>query len=72
MLALLDKKRHKSGPRQGAEQVEKVWLVVTYARKDEAKKLGAQWSPTEKSWWLPASYSVAIDEARKLSFLPGC
>ncbi|ATU92892.1 hypothetical protein B5P45_26075 [Phyllobacterium zundukense] len=70
-LARFDKKRHKSDSRQGADKVEKIWLVVTYAQKEEAKKLGARWSPTEKAWWLPASNSAAIDEARKLPFLSG-
>ena len=65
-LARLDKKRHKSEPML---EVEKVWLKVTYQRKEEAKRLGARWSPPVKAWWLRADKNTAIAEARKLGFI---
>jgi hypothetical protein len=37
-LATLDRKPHKSIP---PPEVEKIWLAVSYDRKDEAKKIGA-------------------------------
>jgi len=65
-LAHLDKKRHKSKPKL---EVDKVWLVVPFERKDEAKILGARWSPADKAWWLPADNSIAITKAQKLGFI---
>ncbi|MBX6318399.1 MAG: ribonuclease HI [Pigmentiphaga sp.] len=29
-----------------------VWLKVPYAEKDEAKALGARWSPAQKKWYV--------------------
>lgn len=69
VLTRLDKQRGKGNPRTDPGQVEKVLLNVPFSRKDEAKKLGARWSPVEKSWWLPASNAAAIAEARKLGFM---
>jgi hypothetical protein len=66
VLTRLDKKRHKSGPKL---EVEKVWLAVPYERKEEAKKLGARWSPTDKAWWLPSGNDAVIAKARKLGFV---
>jgi len=40
-LATLDRKRHKSIP---PLEGEKIWLAVSYDRKDEAKKKGARCS----------------------------
>lgn len=72
-LARLDKKRHKSGAVGGEPKIgpptELVFLKVAFARKDEAKRLGARWSPLDKKWWLPAENAAAIDEARDLGFL---
>lgn len=65
-LARLDQKRHKSGAKG---EVEKVWLIVPFARKDEAKNLGARWSPIDKAWWLPAGHETALAKARKLGFV---
>jgi hypothetical protein len=64
-LARLDKKRHRG---TSMPAVEKVWLTVPYERKDEAKKIGARWSPGDKAWWLSADNAVAINEARVLGF----
>lgn len=66
-LARLDKKRHKDSPK---DEVEKFLLAVPYERKEEAKELGARWSPGDKAWWLPADKEAAIEEARKLGFVP--
>ena len=30
----------------------KTWLTVPYEEKDEAKRLGARWSPIEKRWYV--------------------
>jgi uncharacterized protein DUF5710 len=65
-LATLDRKRHKSIP---PPEGEKIWLAVSYDRKDEAKKIGARWSPVDRSWWLPAANADAIDKARTLGFI---
>jgi hypothetical protein len=62
-LATLDRKRHTSIP---PPEVEKIWLAVSYDRKDEAKKIGARWSPADRSWWLPAANADAIDKAHTL------
>src|SRR5690606_34169023 len=29
-----------------------VWLKVPFAEKDEAKALGARWSPAQKKWYV--------------------
>jgi hypothetical protein len=65
-LARLDKKRNKLGAKL---EVEKVWLAVPFARKEEAKKLGARWSPADKAWWLPAGDATAIAKARQLGLV---
>ena len=66
-LAQIDKKRHKDSPK---DEVEKFLLAVPYERKEEAKKLGARWSQGDKAWWLPTDKEAAIEEARKLGFVP--
>ncbi len=30
-----------------------VYINVKFSEKDKAKKLGARWDPTEKSWYYP-------------------
>lgn len=49
---------------------ERVLLSVPFSRKEEAKKLGARWSPAERLWWIPASNKQALAQARTLGFLP--
>jgi len=45
-------------------------LNVPFAKKDEAKALGARWDPKAKSWWLPERASAkSKDQARKLGFM---
>ncbi len=76
-LHALDKKRHKLPHPQrsaaknlaGAPSVERVFLAVSYDRKDEAKKIGAKWAAEVKQWWLPAEGKDAIKKARELGFL---
>jgi hypothetical protein len=46
-LARLDKNRRKRSP---SPEVQKVWLTVAFERKEEAKGLGARWSPVDKAW----------------------
>ena len=66
VLSRLDNKRHKNVPKR---QVEKVLLAVPFERKDEAKKIGARWSPTDKAWWLPADDEAVIAKAAELGFI---
>ena len=35
------------------DRAKLVWLKVPYSQKDQAKTLGARWSPGEKSWYVP-------------------
>jgi hypothetical protein len=68
-LARLNRKRHKTGTaREPKPEVERVRLKVPYERKDEAKKLGARWSPADRAWWLPADKTEAMAKARDLGF----
>jgi hypothetical protein len=48
----------------------RVYLDVPYAEKDEAKRLGARWDPTIRSWYLPAGVSP-FPFARWLNPPPG-
>ena len=34
------------------------WLHVPYARKDEAKALGARWDRLSQRWYVPRSVSL--------------
>lgn len=72
-LAALDRRRGKGGGKavhaDSAPEVGRVLLSVPYARKDEAKSIGARWSPTEKSWWLPADDGMTLSKAQALGFL---
>ncbi|MDI7923425.1 DUF5710 domain-containing protein [Ferirhizobium litorale] len=72
-LYKLDKKRQKlPGMRFGpkpAENLDRVLLTVPFARKDEAKQLGARWDPAKKAWWLVGSNIEKIELAKKLGFV---
>ncbi|AYG64192.1 DUF5710 domain-containing protein [Rhizobium jaguaris] len=72
-LAKLDKRRGKQpGGRFSYEPpvgVERTMLKVPFARKEEAKAIGARWSLADKSWWLQAGNDAALAKARKLGFL---
>lgn len=63
VLVKLDRRR----PRPTESRLD---LNVPYARKDEAKALGARWDGTRKTWWLPAEgTNTAQAKARELGFL---
>ncbi|MEF3112339.1 DUF5710 domain-containing protein [Streptomyces chrestomyceticus] len=40
--------------------VERVWLDVPFAEKDEAKKGGARWDPAAKRWYAPRAGTAAL------------
>jgi len=42
-----------------AEIAKKTLLTVSFAEKDEVKKLGAKWDSKEKSWYVPAGTDTA-------------
>ncbi|MCE7534228.1 DUF5710 domain-containing protein [Acinetobacter nosocomialis] len=42
-----------------AEVAKKTLLSVSFAEKDEVKKLGAKWDSKEKSWYVPAGTDTA-------------
>lgn len=45
-------------------------LDVPYARKNQAKALGARWDSVKKTWWLPTEGTrTAQEKARELGFL---
>jgi hypothetical protein len=72
-LAALDRRRGKGGSKtsqtKSAPHETQIHLSVPYTRKDEAKGIGARWSPTDRSWWLSAEDSSALSRARALGFL---
>ncbi|OHT20064.1 DUF5710 domain-containing protein [Edaphosphingomonas haloaromaticamans] len=45
------------------DQATRVELSVPYARKDEAKALGARWDAARKVWWIAADNRVALTKA---------
>lgn len=40
--------------------VERIWLDVPYAEKDEAKRAGARWDPAVKRWYAPREGMTAL------------
>ncbi|MEU9426232.1 DUF5710 domain-containing protein [Streptomyces sp. NPDC048342] len=40
--------------------VDRIWLDVPYAEKDEAKKAGAFWDPAAKRWYAPRRGMTAL------------
>ncbi|MGX8904183.1 DUF5710 domain-containing protein [Streptomyces netropsis] len=40
--------------------VERIWLDVPYAQKDEAKRAGARWDPAVKRWYAPREGMTAL------------
>jgi hypothetical protein len=72
-LAALNRRRRKEpgarSPRQADQSTDRIMLVVSIEREDEAKAIGARWSPTIKVWWLPAGNAPALARARALGFL---
>lgn len=45
------------------------WLAVPFARKDEAKQLGARWDNLSKQWYAPAGKANLLG-LRAAGFLP--
>ncbi|MBW9062012.1 hypothetical protein JNB71_01665 [Rhizobium herbae] len=71
-LYRLDKKRQKLPGMQHAPKAtdqDRLYLTVPFARKDEAKLLGARWAPQQRSWWLSSENGAAVERARQLGFL---
>ncbi|MDD3797884.1 MAG: DUF5710 domain-containing protein [Novosphingobium sp.] len=48
---------------------ERIRLTVPYARKDEAKALGARWDAVNREWWIPQDNPDAKRKAVRLGFL---
>ncbi|MEU6757832.1 DUF5710 domain-containing protein [Streptomyces sp. NPDC046685] len=40
--------------------VDRIWLDVPYAEKDEAKQAGARWDPAAKRWYAPRKGMTAL------------
>jgi hypothetical protein len=59
----------KRGTKKPIDPAIRLNLMVPFARKDEAKKLGAKWDASEKTWWLEKSDAAAIAKAVKLGFV---
>ncbi len=67
MLSTINKKRGKAA---SSIEENRIMLNVSFARKNEAKALGARWDPKEKRWWLSEKASTkAKDQAQKLGFI---
>ena len=47
----MDTAAMQEGPARPA--TEKTWLAVPYKEKEQAKRLGAKWDRSEKSWYAP-------------------
>ena len=58
----------KRGTKKPIDPDTRVNLTVPFARKDEAKKLGAKWDAAEKTWWLKNDDVKTIAKAVKLGF----
>ncbi|MEU6973590.1 DUF5710 domain-containing protein [Kitasatospora aureofaciens] len=41
--------------------VERIWLDVPFAEKDEAKAAGARWDPTVRRWYAPRPGVAALE-----------
>ena len=54
---------------------DRIYLVVTYDEKDDAKALGAKWDKTKKQWYAPNAESALVERwgvhARTLTELQG-
>ncbi|NTZ43193.1 hypothetical protein G7A66_08830 [Altererythrobacter sp. SALINAS58] len=62
--------RHGHRQEQAGNAAERVALSVPFARKDEAKELGARWDASQKVWWIADSEVRALQKASELGFLP--
>ncbi|WP_392873811.1 DUF5710 domain-containing protein [Streptomyces sp. LN499] len=41
--------------------VERIWLDVPYAEKDQAKKAGARWNPAATRWYAPCEGMTMLE-----------
>ncbi|MFJ9080117.1 DUF5710 domain-containing protein [Streptomyces sp. NPDC102278] len=41
--------------------VERIWLDVPYAEKDQAEAAGARWDPAAKRWYAPRKGMTALE-----------
>lgn len=39
--------------------MRRTYLNVPFTEKDEAKRLGAKWDPSNRQWYVPAGASVS-------------
>lgn len=65
-LEKLDRKRGKLRAKPGTGRTT---LTVPYARKEEAKAIGAKWDSAARTWWIGADDSAAMAKAVQLKFL---
>lgn len=56
--------------RETTDNKSKLFLKVTYERKDDAKAIGAKWDPANKKWWINMGDEAALAKAGKLGFIP--
>lgn len=59
--------RRKVAP--NADQATRIELNVPFARKDEARAIGARWDAANKTWWLGADNSASLAKAVELGLL---
>lgn len=50
--------------------VDRIWLDVPFAEKDEAKELGARWSPDAKRWFAPRPGMTCLERWTALPDVP--
>ncbi|WP_423464241.1 DUF5710 domain-containing protein [Promicromonospora sp. MS192] len=50
--------------------VDRIWLDVPFAEKDEAKELGARWSPDAKRWFAPRPGMTRLERWAALPDVP--
>lgn len=50
-------------------QLNRVYLNVTYAERDEAKELGARWDPSIKRWWIDKKHTSKVKKWLPLDIL---
>lgn len=43
--------------------LEKIYLNVPFAQKDQAKSLGARWDPAQRKWYVSASLELTLFQA---------
>lgn len=56
----MDKTKGFPTSEKAAARNGKTYLNVPYAEKEEARRLGARWDKTQKSWYVPATVDKAL------------